>query len=146
MRHRMTAAVLALCGLLLSAYLLLHRFGLVGELACGPGGGACERVQASRYADFIGVPVAAYGVAGYLALLIVALVGLQPAWLERRGPTVALAAFSGLGVAFTAYLKYLEIFRIHAICRWCLGSAVIIVLILVASLAGLKRDARAAPG
>ncbi len=137
MRHRMAAAVLALLGLLLSAYLLLHRLGVVGPLACG-GTDACERVQASRYADFLGVPVAAFGVVGYLALLVVALVGLQPTFERRRSPTIALLALSVGGVAFTAYLKYLEIFRIGAICLWCAVSAAIIALLLVTSLVGLR--------
>ncbi len=138
MRHRMAAAALALLGLLLSTYLLLHRFGLVGALAC-TGGDSCDRVQLGRYGEFLGVPVAAYGVGGYLTLLVVALAGLQPGRVERRGPTVALAAFSGLGVAFTLYLKYLELFRIHAVCPWCLVSAAIIVAIFGVSLAGLRQ-------
>jgi uncharacterized membrane protein len=142
----MAAAVLALGGLLVSVYLLLHRLGLTGPLACGPGENACERVQASRYADFLGVPVAAYGVAGYLAILAVALVGLQPRFAARRTPTLSLVALAGLGVLFTLYLKYLEIFRIGAICRWCLVSAVLIVTIFGVSLAGLRRHAATAEG
>jgi uncharacterized membrane protein len=139
MRHRMAAAVLALLGLLLSAYLLLHRLGLVGELACGSGPNSCERVQASRYSDFLGIPVAAHGVAGYGAILVVALVGLQPRWLERREPALALVVLSAIGVAFTAYLKYLEFFRIHAVCRWCVVSAVLIVLLLVVGISHLRQ-------
>lgn len=138
MRHRMTVAVLALIGLLLSAYLTLHRLGLTGPLTCGADN-PCDRVQSSVYADLLGVPVAAFGVAGYLALLVIALAGLQSRWLEQRGPTKLLALASGLGVAFTAYLKYLEVFRIGAICRWCLVSAVLITAIFVISVAALRR-------
>jgi uncharacterized membrane protein len=91
-------------------------------------------VQTSQYAVFLGIPVAFYGVAGYVALLVVSLVGLQPAWLPRRGPIALLAAMAGLGLAFTVYLTYLELFVIHAICRWCIASAVVIALI--AAVAG----------
>jgi uncharacterized membrane protein len=127
MRHRQAIALLALIGLFISLYLSLHRLGIIGTLQCGTGG--CETVQSSSYAVFLGVPVAFYGVAGYLALFVVSLAGLQPAWLSRREPIVLLAAMSALGLAFTIYLTYVELFVIHAICRWCVASAVIIALI-----------------
>ena len=108
----------------------------MGPLICGKSGG-CLTVQASKYAEFLGLPVAAYGAGGYLALLIVGFAGLQGRWADAPGPTKLLALLSGIGVLFTVYLTALELFVIHAICRWCVASAVIIVLIFVASLAGL---------
>jgi uncharacterized membrane protein len=42
-------------------------------------------------------------------------------------------------VAFTAYLTYLEAMVIHAWCRWCVVSAVIVTLIFVVALVGLRR-------
>ena len=141
MRHRMVIAALALAGLLISLYLLLHQVGLVGRLACGTG--ACEQVQSSRYAWVFGVPVSAIGVAGYLAILVVALAGLQR-WAGSPGPSRLLVLLSIGGVLFTAWLKYVELFRIHAVCRWCVASAVIIVAILVASVVGARGAAVAA--
>ncbi len=136
MRHRQVIAVLALLGLLLSVYLTLYHFGYVGTLACG-GANECEKVQASRYAVLFGVPVAGYGVAGYLALLLIALAGLNEKWDNRPEPTLQLAILSGAGVAFSLYLTWLELFRIHAICRWCVGSALIILAIFVAAMVSL---------
>jgi uncharacterized membrane protein len=138
MRHRMVAATLSLIGLLLSIYLTLHRLGVVGPIACG-GSGSCDQVQLGPYGALFSIPVAAYGAAGYLALLVVALVGLQERWAGRRAPTLWLAVISGLGVAFTIYLTYLELFVIHALCRWCVASAAIIVAVFAASFAGLRR-------
>jgi len=132
MRHRQAIALLALIGLLIASYLALHRLGVIGSLQCGSGG--CETVQTSAYAVFLGVPVAFYGVAGYVALLVVSLVGLQPALVARRGLTVLLAAMAGLGLAFTLYLTYVELFVIHAICRWCVASAMVIAAIAVVAL------------
>lgn len=123
---------------MLSAYMLLQRLGYLGVLACGPGGG-CERVQASRWSEFLGVPVAAYGVFGYLGLFAVAFAGVQGRWAEHPGPTRLLALLSGVGVAFTLYLTYLELFVIHAVCRWCVASAVLIVGVFAASLVGVRR-------
>jgi len=136
-RHRMTVALLSLLGLLVSCYLLLYKLGLVGELACGASG-SCERVQASSYAVLLGIPIAAYGVGGYLALMVVALAGLEGRWADHPGPTRLLAALSAIGVLFAAYLTYLEVAVIHDICRWCVVSAVLITAILCVSLAGLR--------
>lgn len=137
MRHRMVAAALALAGLLVSVYLLLHQLGVTGSLACG-GSGSCERVQASPYAWLFGVPVAAYGVAGYAAILAVALAGLQPRWVDSRTPTRLLVLLSAGGVAFSVYLTWLELFRIHAVCRWCVASAVIIAGIFAVAIVGVR--------
>jgi uncharacterized membrane protein len=138
-RHRQVIAVLALAGLFVSLYLWLWKIGRLGALQCGTGG--CERVQTSAWADFLGVPVAFYGVVGYAALLVTSLVGLQPRLIGRRAPTLALVAMATLGVAFTAWLTWLEFAVIHAWCRWCLGSAAIITAIWAAALAGLRRRA-----
>lgn len=129
MRHRQAIAVLALVGFFVSLYLWLYKIGAIGELKCGTG--ECEYVQSSRYAWLFGQPVALYGVIGYLVLFVIALVGLHPRFLGSSGPTRSLAALSGVGFAFTLYLTYLELFVIHAICRWCVVSAAIITLIAV---------------
>lgn len=138
MRHRQAIALLALIGFFIALYLSLHRVGVIGALQCGSG--ACETVQTSSYAVFLGVPVAFYGVAGYLALLVVSLVGLQPRFAERRGVSLLLAAMAGLGFVFTIYLTYVELFVIHAICRWCVASAVVIALITGVALHALRRQ------
>ncbi len=137
MIHRMAASALSLVGVLVAVYLLLWKIGVMGELSCTTSG--CETVQTSEYSDFLGVPVALYGVAGFLTLLIVGLAGLQPPWLERKEPTLLLAVFSGIGVACSAYLTYLEAAVIHAWCQWCVASAILITLVFAVSLAGLLR-------
>ena len=131
MGRRQAVALLALVGLLLSVYLTLHQLGMIGSLACGPGGG-CERVQASRWAYIAGIPVAAVGVAGYLAIVVVALWGVQRP--DDRAPVRWLVVLAAGGVLFSLYLTYLEAFVIHAWCRWCLTSAAIIVMIFAISV------------
>ncbi len=135
----MVIATLSLVGTLLALYLWLWKIGFLGSVACGTG--SCETVQMSEYAVIVGLPVAFYGVGGYLTLLVISLVGLQPRWMSARGPTQLLAGVSGVGVAFTGYLTYLEAFVIEAWCRWCLASAAIITAIFIASLVGLRRPA-----
>jgi len=139
MRHRQAIALLALAGFFVALYLWLYKIGAAGALKCGTGG--CETVQTSRWADLLGVPVAFYGVVGYAVLLAVALVGLQQAWLGRRGPTLLLAGLATGGTAFSVWLTYLELFVIHAICRWCVASAAIMLLIWLVSLHALRTPA-----
>ena len=143
MRHRMAIAVLALLGLLASTYLLLYKMGIVGTLVCG-GSGACERVQNSSYAQFLGIPVAVYGVGGFATLLLVALAGLGERWGAHPGPSRLLAGLSGIGVLFAMYLTYLEIAVIHDICKWCVAIAVTITTIFVVAVLG-ARSLRTAP-
>ena len=86
MRYRQTIAVLALVGLFVALYLWLHALGFGGAIKCGASGG-CEVVQTSPWAAFLGLPVAFYGVVGYLALLVVALAALRPAARTQLGWT-----------------------------------------------------------
>lgn len=134
---RMIVAVLALVGLLLASWLTLYKLGYVGSLQCVVG--SCERVQNSPWGTFLGLPVAAWGVGGYAGIFVVALLGVQPRWAGERWPALLLFALAAGGLAFTAYLTYLEAAVIHAWCQWCLVSAGIITLIFLLTLPGLRR-------
>ncbi|MBI4410021.1 MAG: vitamin K epoxide reductase family protein [Gemmatimonadetes bacterium] len=140
-RNRMAIAVLALVGAFISSYLLLHKLGLIGALACGTG--SCETVQASPWAVFLGVPVPAWGIVGYGALFGTALVGLQPSHIESRRVAWALLGLAVAAFAFSLYLTALEAFVIHAWCRWCIVSALLTSSIFALSLAELPRVRRA---
>jgi len=131
----MVIALLALIGLLLALYLWLWKIGVLGTLVCRDGG--CEAVQTSEYAQVLGIPVAFLGLLGYVVLLALSLVGIQPRWVDRWEPSAGLAAVSGVGVAYSAYLTYLEAEVIHAWCQWCVVSAVLITLIFAIALGGL---------
>lgn len=135
---RMGVASLSLAGLFVALYLYLHKIGKIGILACGTGG--CETVQLSPQARFLGVEVSLIGVVGYAVLLALALMALQPRHAGPASwPAKLLLYLSGGAVLFTVYLTYLELFVIHAICRWCVGSAAIIVLIFVLALRDRRR-------
>ncbi|HJR15647.1 MAG TPA: vitamin K epoxide reductase family protein [Gemmatimonadales bacterium] len=140
MIYRMSAVLLSLAGLFISAYLYLYKLGKVGSLACGTGG--CETVQWSPWSRVAGIEVSLVGLLGYAGLLVLGLASLQPALAERKRPAELLALLAGIGVLFTLYLTYLELFVIHAICRWCVASGVVILAIFVVSLFDLRRLAR----
>jgi uncharacterized membrane protein len=98
-------------------------------------------VQQSAWSRVAGIEVSLIGILGYAALLGVGLLGLQTRLAGRRWPAVLLTVLASGGVVFTGYLTYLELFVIHAVCRWCVGSAVIISSILVVSLLDLRQSA-----
>lgn len=127
MNRRMLTALLALVGVFVALYLALYKAGVIGVLACGAG--ACETVQLSRWANFLGFPVAFWGVAYYVVVFAVAFALTQDRWAHSRRLTLTLLVLTGWGVLFSAWLTYLELFVINAICRWCVVSAVIAVVL-----------------
>lgn len=114
-RLRLAMAVVGVAGLAIAGYLTWTHYAGIRPVCLASGG--CERVQTSSYAQLAGVPVALIGVAGYGAIL---------ATVALRGETgltlSALAALVGFG--FSAYLTYLELFTIDAVCQWCVASAI----------------------
>jgi uncharacterized membrane protein len=125
MTRRMLTALIALVGLFVALYLTLYKVGLIGTLACGTG--SCETVQLSRWSTFVGQPVAAWGAGFYAVVFALALAGVQDRWAESRRLGLATVIVTGWGVVFSAWLTYLELFVIQAICRWCVVSAVLTV-------------------
>lgn len=137
MTRRMGVALLSLIGIFVATYLYLYKIGRIGSVMCGTGG--CETVQLSRWSSFLGVDVALIGIVGYAGLLLLAIASIQPRLAGEKWPAQLLALLSGVGMLFAVYLTWLELFVIHAICRWCVGSAVIITAIFVLALIDARR-------
>jgi uncharacterized membrane protein len=126
-------SVLALGGVAIAAYLLTVRL-LGGAPACGPVPG-CDTVAASPYATVLGLPVALFGV-----MFSIVLAAATLAWW-RTGDRRALYAAYGLGllgIVAVAYLTYLELFVIEAICIWCASYAVTIAIGWILAILALR--------
>jgi uncharacterized membrane protein len=133
----MALALLALVGFLIAGYMLAYALGWTGPVICGVGD--CEAVQSSEYARIGPIPVALFGVLGYLALLVVSLAGIQPAGVRSRAVPRLLIIGSLFGLGFSIYLTYLEAFVIYAWCQWCVGSAIVMALAFLAVLPEFRR-------
>ena len=133
----MTIAVLSLVGILIALYLTLYKIGVIGDLTCTVG--SCETVNTSRWATFLGLPVAAWGIGAYAALFALSMAGTADRYAGSQTISVWLVAIAAWSVLFSAWLTYLELFVIHAICIWCVASAVLLVVILVVGVLDLKR-------
>jgi uncharacterized membrane protein len=132
--RRLTIAIIVLCllGIGDAGYLTyVHYAGI--KVACLSGGGGCETVQASSYSKLDGIPVSVLGLIGYVAILGSLLV---------RGELGRIAGFGValIGFGFSMYLTYRELFTIHAICQWCVGSAVLMTCLMIVTAVRFLRD------
>jgi uncharacterized membrane protein len=118
---RLAVALVATAGLGVAAYLTWVHYH-PEALVCTRGGG-CETVQRSHYAVLLGIPVAVYGVAAWLAVLV--LVGWDTATARALAFAVAVGA-----AAFAIYLVVLQLAVIDAVCLWCLANDVVLVPLL----------------
>jgi uncharacterized membrane protein len=132
----MTIAVLAMIGMFIALYLTLYKMGMIGSLSCSIG--SCETVNTSRWSMFLGLPVAAWGLLFYVDVFIIALLGTTPRFEYEPVISIVLVAQAAIGVLFSAWLTYLELAVIHAICIWCVTSAVIVTAIFLVSIADLR--------
>lgn len=127
---------LSVLGIAVAAYLTVVHYQH-DLLICGAGGG-CHTVQNSEYAVVAGVPIALGGLAMYVVLLGLGVLR----WVVSGRRSVATYAAFGIalaGVAYAAYLTYIELFVIDAICQWCVSSAVITTLICAIEGVGVWR-------
>ena len=136
-RTRMAIAVVSLVGVFVALYLSMYKWGMTAGLQCTIGG--CEVVQNSPWSELLGRPVAEWGLAAYLFVLVVSLIGLQPRFANARWVSLAIFLTAAGGVAFSGYLTYLEAFVIQAWCQWCVISAILITIIFLLSIPGLRR-------
>ena len=128
---RLGSAAVAVLGITITAYLLYVR-QTGGALACSTGG--CQTVQDSSYAVVLGIPVAALGLVGFLGLLATALA--RGDWARLSQATLALTAFF-----VSAYLLYIQLAVIGALCQWCLAADVITTTIVALALLRLRLGA-----
>jgi uncharacterized membrane protein len=124
-KRNVVMVVLGLIGLGVATYLtVVHYTGAAPVCAINHG---CETVQKSKYAEVVGIPVALLGLIGYVSFLATFVLRGETARMSRVGITT-------IGFLFSMYLTYLELFTIHAICQWCVSSAVIMTILLIMSV------------
>ena len=130
MSLRRAIAAASVVGGAVAAYLTYVHYAHVSPI-CTTGG--CEKVQSSSYAELAGVPVAVLGLVAYAAILATTVVrGVAAAF---AGAVLALG-----GAAFSGYLLWAQLARIHAICQWCVGNDVIVAVVAVLCVARMLTE------
>lgn len=120
---RRAIAFVAALGIAVATYITIVESG-GGSPVCVAGGGGCETVAESSYSHIAGVNIAIFGIIGYVGIFLTAFFVND------------LARFAGFamslgGFGFSVYLTYLEIWKIEAICQWCVGSAVLMTILFL---------------
>jgi len=134
-KTKITLLVLALIGFLDSVYLLVLKLTSNPEM-CIKGLGDCWSVNISPYSEIFSIPVSLLGIVAYLTLILLI-------WVENKSPfwqNNSILLQFGLtftGVIYSAYLTYLEIAVIKAICPFCVLSAVIMLALFLITIARL---------
>jgi len=128
--------LLSVIGLGISLY-LTYIYTSGGIAICG-GSGGCAEVQSSPYAWIFGIPIPTLGAVAYVVLIALGFLAMRE---SARRDTYILALFgvSLVGLLFSAYLTYLELFVIFAICLWCVGSAVVQLIVFLLSLLAVRQ-------
>ena len=119
--------VLALIGIFVASYLSYIHWFPESNLCTGLGD--CETVNASRWATIRGVPIAVLGLGMYVLILGLSLYRLRVKTEPNTMIAPVIFGLSLVGVLYSGYLTYLELFVIHAICPYCVASAIFVTLI-----------------
>jgi uncharacterized membrane protein len=128
--------ILAVIGLLDSAYLFIYKISKNNAMCLGSGD--CSTVNASRFSEIKGIPVSILGFIAYLAIIILLFVEIRKLYSSENS-NLMVFGISLVGVLFSAYLTYIEFYVIHAVCPFCVLSAVVITLIFIISIIKLVK-------
>ena len=131
------SVVLVLIGLAVSIYMTIYK--LTSNNAMCLGSGDCSTVNASRYAEVYGIPVATIGIAGYFAILLAHWYERRDKFFEKNGPML-IFGMALTGFLFTLYLIYVEFALLNAICPFCLTSQISMTIIFIISVIRLIRQ------
>jgi uncharacterized membrane protein len=120
-----------------ATYLLVYK--LTNNNAMCLGNGGCHDVNFSPYSEIGGIPVSLFGLAAFLLIAFILILEPRSKIVKENG-SLAIFGISLAGVAFTAYLTWLELYVIHAICPFCVASAVLIALIFILAIIRLLKQ------
>ena len=136
-RLRQITIALTIIGLLVSIYMTIYKLTNNESMCIGSSG--CSEVNASRYSEINGIPVAVLGVVGYAAILALLFIEQRPGFIQENG-NLLFFGISLIGFLFTLYLIYLEIALIKAYCPFCLTSQAVMIVIFIISVIRLARQ------
>lgn len=124
-------------GLLVSIYMTI--FKLTSNESMCIGSKDCSIVNASRYSEVNGIPVAVIGMGGYAAMLAVLLLERKPGFFQQNG-TMIFFGLAVTGFLFNIYLIFVEVALIKAYCPFCITSQVSMTIIFILSVIRLIRQ------
>ncbi|MAT44624.1 MAG: hypothetical protein CL609_20005 [Anaerolineaceae bacterium] len=109
------------------------------ETLCMPGIGDCWTVNNSRYSEWNGIPISFFGIAAYVSIILIATILQKYSLFEKYG-NFFIFGISTVGIIFSAYLTYLQIAVIRAICPFCIFSAITMTIVFIISLVIILKE------
>ena len=131
------ALALVIVGLLVSIYMTIYKVTSNDSMCLGSGD--CSTVNASRYSEVNGIPVAAIGLLGYVAILGVLVFENRNSFFRQNG-TLLVFGMALTGFIFTIWLIYVELALLKAICPFCVTSQVAMTIIFIISVIRLIKN------
>jgi uncharacterized membrane protein len=132
------SVVFAVIGVLISIYMTIYKLTDNERMCIGNGG--CSTVNASAYSSIYGIPVAVFGILGYLAILVALTLEVKGGKFLRQNATLATFGMALIGFLFSFYLLYLEIYVIKALCPFCISSQIAISILFILSVVRLIKQ------
>lgn len=122
-----------------ATYGIVQHFGPTGTGVCNWGGRiSCDIVNKSVFSEIAGVPVAVIGLLGYIAIFAAVLWAYKT---KKRTDARNLFLLVLGGFVFSAYLTWIEIWWLRALCPICIVSQTVIAALLVLSAAVYRKTA-----
>ena len=139
MTNRLTQVTVALTiiGLLVSIYMTIYKVTSNDNMCVGSKD--CSVVNASKYSEVNGVPVAVVGAIGYATLFGILWLERKPGFFKDNGSMIFFG-ISLIGFFFTLWLIYVEIALLKAYCPFCITSQITMTLIFILSVVRVVRQ------
>ena len=129
--------VLVILGLLVSIYMTIYK--VTSNNAMCLGSGDCSTVNASRYSEVYGIPVAVFGVLGYAAILATLFFETRNTFFKQNS-TLMIFGMALTGFLFTLWLIYVEVAILKALCPFCVTSQTAMTIIFIIAVTRLIRQ------
>ena len=127
--------ILSIAGIFDSLYLLYIKLSHAGEVCTG----GCDVVNSSKYSEIFGIPLAIFGALFYLSIIVILLLSKRIEFIKENS-IIIIFGISLIGVLYSAYLTYLELAVIHAICQYCVISAILTVGLFIVAIIKLNSE------
>ncbi len=134
--YRASIALVVL-GLAVSIYMTIYKV-LNADAMC-LGSGDCSTVNASRYSEVNGIPVAVFGILGYMSILGVHFFENRNRFFKQNS-ALMIFGMALTGFIFTVWLVYVEVAILKAFCPFCVTSQTAMTIIFMIAVIRLIRQ------
>ena len=131
------SVALVIIGLAVSIYMTIYKYS--GNDGMCLGSGDCSTVNASRFSEVNGIPVAVFGIVGYVAILLVHFFETRNEFFRKNG-TLLIFGMALTGFLFTLWLVYVEVALLKAYCPFCLTSQAAMTVIFIIAVVRLFQN------